>query len=137
MHPAPRTWLVALLAGATFAVAPAAHAGGHAVVANLHDNTASIVDIACRTTNSIPPCATIVATVPVGTQPYAVAAHPGGTLAYVTNSYDDTVSVIDVARAQVVATVPVGSLPYGVAVDAVTGNAYVTALAGHTVTVVD
>jgi YVTN family beta-propeller protein len=136
MFRAPRTCLAAILAGTALLVATPALAGGHAVVANILDGTATILDTSCRT-NADPPCATVLATVPVGTQPYGVAAHPDGTLAYVTNSHDDTVSVIAVGSGQVVATVPVGSLPYGVAVDGVTGNVYVSALAGHTLTVID
>jgi YVTN family beta-propeller protein len=130
-----RTWLVAILAGTGLLANTDALAAGHAVIPNLGDGTVSIIDTGCRPAQD-PDCATVVATLAVGTQPYGVAAHPAGALAYVTNSYDDTVSVIDLSSYTVVATVPVGSLPYGVAVDGVTGNAYVSALAGHTVTVV-
>ena len=125
--------LAVILAGTAFAApAPAASV---AVVANYRDHTASIVDTGCRPTFPAS-CTAVLATVPVGTHPYGVAVHPDGTFAYVTNSHDDTVSVIDVPARAVVATLPVGSLPYGVAVATASGTAYVAALAGHSVTVV-
>ena len=125
--------IAVLLSGALLSL-PAA-AASIAVVANYHDHTAAIVDTTCRPTWPAT-CTPVVATVAVGTHPYGVAVHPDGNFAYVTNSWDNTVSMIDVPRRLVVATIPVGSLPYGVAVDAATGSAYVSALAGHSVTVI-
>ena len=53
----------------------------------------------------------MVATIPVGCQPTGVVVTPDGTRAYVTNSLDNTVSVIDTATNTVVATLPVGLFP--------------------------
>ena len=55
----------------------------------------------------------VVATVPVGSGPVAVAIRPNGAFAYVTNQSSDDVSVIDTATNTVVATatVPVVSGP--------------------------
>lgn len=58
-------------------------------------------------------------------------------LAYIGNSADNTVSIIDTAGQLVVATPGVGALPYGVAVDKTTGTAYVTNQDGGTVSVID
>jgi YVTN family beta-propeller protein len=79
----------------------------------------------------------VLATVAVGNAPYAVAFRHDGARAYVTNSHDDSVSVIDVANRVVVATVPVGSLPYGVTVDRNSGRLYVSGLADHSITIID
>jgi YVTN family beta-propeller protein len=126
--------LAALLSGIVLAgPAPAATL---AVVANYHDDAAALVDTGCRPTFPNP-CNPLLAVLPVGSHPYAVAMHPDGSRAYVTNSWDDSVSVIDVPGRRVVATVPVGSLPYGVAVDGHSGRVYVAGLANHTVTVID
>ena len=46
-----------------------------------------------------------------------MAADPAAGTVYVTNNYDDTVSVINVATRTVTATIPVGTNPDGVAVD--------------------
>ncbi len=59
---------------------------------------------------------TVVATVPVGSQPHGVAITPDGAFAYVTNTSTDDVSVIATASNTVVATVPVGVTPSGVAI---------------------
>ena len=68
---------------------------------------------------------TVVATVPVGTNPIGVAITPDGKHAYVTNFTSNNVSVIDTATNTVVATVPVGNNPVGVAVTPDGKHAYV------------
>ena len=60
---------------------------------------------------------TVTATVGVGSNPRGVAVNPAGTLAYVTNYYGSSVSVINTATNRVTATVGVGSIPLGVAVN--------------------
>ena len=57
---------------------------------------------------------------------------------YVTSdSFRDTVSVIDEATNKVTHTIPVGSAPYGVAVDPAARTAYVTNYSSGTVSVID
>src|SRR5262249_49797404 len=109
-----RVVVLGLLALALWAL-PAA-AAPLAYVTNGADNTVSVLD---TTTN------TVVATVPVGTFPIAVAITPDGTHAYVAN-FDGTVSVIDTTTNTVVATVPVGTFPEGVAITPDGTHAYVT-----------
>jgi YVTN family beta-propeller protein len=57
----------------------------------------------------------VVATVPVGANPWGVAITPDGTFVYVANVYSNTVSAIATATNTVVATIPVGANPYWVA----------------------
>ena len=59
------------------------------------------------------------------------------TRAYVTNSQDNTVSVIDTATNTVVATVPVGVNPSGIAITPDGTRAYVTDQGSANVSVVD
>ena len=59
------------------------------------------------------------------------------TRAYVTNSHDNTVSVIDTATASVITTVPVGSSPDEVAVTPNGRFVYVANQLGNTVSVID
>ena len=92
--------------------------GTHAYVTNARDNTVSVIDTASNTT---------VATIPVGQFPEGVAITTEGfhpyedddrrhqPLAYVTNFFENTVSVIDTASNTVVTTIPVGGEPFGVA----------------------
>lgn len=47
---------------------------------------------------------------------HGVVVTPDGRSAFVTNTYGNTVSVIEVAGLKVVATVPVGQSPNGVSV---------------------
>lgn len=59
---------------------------------------------------------TVVATIPVGQRPQAIALAPDGKRAYVGNSASDTVSVIDLTERKAIATVNVGRAVRGVAV---------------------
>src|SRR5215813_2594087 len=65
-------------------------------------------------------------------QAASVAAAP---FAYVTNSFDNTVSVLDTATNTVVATVPVGPIPFGVAITPDGAHAYVANQGSDTVSV--
>ena len=78
--------------------ASAALAQTRGYVTNSDDDTVSVIDVATNT---------VVATVPVGSNPVAVAVTPDGAFAYVTNANDSTVLVIDSTTNTVVATVPV------------------------------
>jgi YVTN family beta-propeller protein len=61
--------------------------GIHTVyVANIRDDTVSVIDVSMRT---------VTATVPVGNNPYGVSVDPGIHTVYVANLNDDTVSVIE------------------------------------------
>jgi YVTN family beta-propeller protein len=89
-----------------------------------------------------------VATIPVGGFPDGVATTPDGTRAYVTNSFDSNVSVIDTASNTVMATIPVGLAPSTIAITPGTDSfeqdgrrhqplAYVPNGADNTVSVID
>jgi YVTN family beta-propeller protein len=82
---------------------------------------------------------TVTATIPVGAYPEGVAADPVAGTVYVTNTGDNTVSVIDAATSTVTATIPVGTNPEGVAADPAAGTVYVTTVnaGGAAVSVID
>jgi YVTN family beta-propeller protein len=71
-----------------------------AYVTNDRDNTVSVIDTASNK---------VVATIPVGQSPTAVAVTRDGAHAYVTNLTDGTVSVIDTDSNTVIATITVAS----------------------------
>ena len=72
--------------------------------------------------------ARIIATIPVGTSPIAVAVNPATNRIYVLNGVNPaTVSVIDGATNSVIATVPVAANADGIAVNPVTNKTYVAA----------
>ena len=98
-----------------------------AYISNALGNTVSVID----TTTQI-----VIATVPVGTEPYGVAVNPAGTRVYVANLLDNTVSVIDTTTQTVIATVPVGTSPAGVAVDPVGTLVYVANFNSNDVSVI-
>jgi len=62
---------------------------------NAGDSTVSVIDTATNT---------VVATIPVGLDPFGVAITPDGTRAYVTINGDNTVSVFDTTSNTVAAT---------------------------------
>ena len=75
----------------------------------------------------------------LGRNPAIVALSPDGSHAYVTNCWDETVSVINTETRTVVATVDIGVLydPIGVAVSSDGAWVYVTNAMSDTVTVID
>lgn len=76
---------------------------------------------------------TVVGTVTVGREPFAIAMSSSGGFAYVTNRADDSVSVIDTSTDTVVTEFQVGDTPEGVAAGA--GVLYVTNDAANSVSV--
>jgi uncharacterized repeat protein (TIGR01451 family) len=71
----------------------------------------------------VPPCTvavidtasnTVVTTVTVGHEPFAVGISPSGGFAYVTNRADDSVSIIDTTTDTVIDELPVGDTPEGI-----------------------
>lgn len=80
----------------------------YAIVTNMVDGTASIIDTATRS---------VIYTVPVSVEPYGVAVTSDGTEAFVANASSDNVSVVNIATGTVVATIEgVGRDPRGVAI---------------------
>jgi len=53
----------------------------------------------------------VIARVPVGRNPRSVVLSPDGARLYVANRLDDTISVVDTARAAITATIPLGGPP--------------------------
>jgi YVTN family beta-propeller protein len=113
--------LTALAAGSAFAQF-------RAYITSPESNNVSVIDTATTS---------VVATVPVGTYPTAVAVTGYGAAAYVVNSRSNSVSVIDTVLNQVVNTIAVDALPYRIAITPDGTKAYVTHLSGQTVTVID
>lgn len=66
---------------------------------------------------------TVESTIGTGSGPHGVVVAPDGDLAWVTNLYDDTVSVLDLASGRAVATVDVGGSPNGISFTPVTVRA--------------
>lgn len=108
--------------------AGAALAQTRAYVVNVSDGTVSVIDV---------PSNTLVATVPVGIAPRAVAVTPNGAFAYVANSSGALVSVINTATNTVVATVPVGFFSQGIAVTPNGAFVYVANVAVSTISVIN
>ena len=97
-------------------------------VTNAQDNTVSVID----TTT-----ASVIATVPVGSSPSAVAVTPNGRFAYVTNFFGNSVSVISAASNTVVATVPLGTSARGIAMNPNGSFAYVMGSTSANISVID
>jgi YVTN family beta-propeller protein len=97
-------------------------------VANIGDNSVSVIDGVASTVTS---------TIPVGSGPTAVAVDSTTNTVYVTNDGADSVSVIDGATSKVTSTILLGSAPQGVAVDAITNTIYVTKPFVNSVSVID
>ncbi len=123
-----RIILFAVVAGLLFFKVGAALAAPFAYITNESSGTVSVIDI---TTN------TVVATIPVGNNPFGVAVNPAGTRVYVTNGGSNNVSVLDTAANTLIATVAVGNIPQGVAVNPAGTRVYVANGSSNTVSVID
>jgi large repetitive protein len=91
---------------ATITVTPISNLVEYAYIANYNANTVSVVNTALNT---------IVATIPVGTNPHGVAVSPNNQWVYVTNRGSNNVSVIDAATNTVFTTIPVMPNPFKLA----------------------
>jgi gliding motility-associated-like protein len=92
------------------------------------NNTVSVVN---TITNSI------IATIPVGTNPVGVSVSADGSRVYITNSLSNTVSVINTATNAVIATVPAGINPFGISVSPDGSRVYVANSISNTVSVIN
>jgi YVTN family beta-propeller protein/autotransporter-associated beta strand protein len=100
----------------------------YAFVPNRGDRTVSVIDMHAER---------VLATVPVGAEPWGVAVTPDGRRAYVTNASSNSVSVLDVARRSVVTTIAVPHAPQGIAVAPDGRHVYVAATDADVLCVID
>lgn len=83
--------------------------GGPSVyVANVSSNTVSVINLATDDK--------VAATIKVGHEPRGIVISPDGSVAYVTNFRDNTLSVLSTATNTVTGTIAVGNGPLGVAI---------------------
>jgi YVTN family beta-propeller protein len=78
----------------------------YAYIANYNANTVSVINTTLNT---------VVATIPVGTNPHGVAVSPNNQFVYVANHGSNTVSVIDAATNTILTTIPVSPNPFKLA----------------------
>ena len=69
--------------------------------------------------------------------PYCVTTNADGSTVYVTNTHEDTVSVIDAKTQKVTATIRVGGTPEGIAYDNKHQRVYVASWMDNALTVID
>lgn len=79
----------------------------------------------------------VKASIPVGGHPAHVIADAQGNRAYVSNSEDDSLSVVDLAKGEVVATVGTGDYPHGLRMSPDGSAIYVADVQDGTVSVID
>jgi YVTN family beta-propeller protein len=120
--------LVSCFFGSAQSLAENVFTAENAYITNEGDNTVSVIDT--KTDK-------VIRTIPVGSEPYGVAASRDGRKVYVANSASNTVSVINTATNKVRATIPVGTGPFGVAVTPDGSKAYVSNLDANTVSVIN
>lgn len=79
----------------------------------------------------------VIATIPVGSEPWDIVVNPATHRIYVTNRGSGTVSVIDGATNTVIATIPVGWDPMYMAVNPNTNRVYVSGNGSSSLSVID
>jgi YVTN family beta-propeller protein len=93
----------------------------------VQDDTVSIIN---TETNSIE-------NMKVGYHPYCAAFSADEKTLYVTNTQDDSVTVLDIVNKKVITTINVGSTPEGVSIDHANNRAYVANWGSNNVSVID
>jgi YVTN family beta-propeller protein len=114
--------------------------GRHAYVTNFGDNTLSVIDLPTQfggvdLYSAVLPALKVNKVIPVGMNPRGLAVSRDSHHAFVVNTGQDTMSVIDTATGTVISTAFVGYSPDEVAV-APDDTAYITARGDGTVTVI-
>lgn len=104
------------------------------LVANPDNNSVTLFDV--KNGNAR------LAEIPVGKEPNGVALSPDGTKAYVANTVDGTVSVLNIGQSysgyySAAATIPVGTEPYAVALTPTGRKLYVANARSNSVSVID
>jgi YVTN family beta-propeller protein len=98
-------------------------------------NTTGTVSVINGTTN------TIVATIPVGKNPQAIAYNPANGLFYVANTLSDTLSIINGTSNSLIGSIAVGDFPgkspTGIAVNSINNTIYVTNMGSNTISVIN
>jgi YVTN family beta-propeller protein len=98
-------------------------------------NTTGTVTAINSTTN------TVVATIPVGKNPQAIAYNPANGLFYVANTLSGTLSIINGTSNSLIGSIAVGDFPgknpTGIAVNAINNTIYVTNMGSNTVSVIN
>jgi YVTN family beta-propeller protein len=97
---------------------------------NPDSNTLAVFDVTTDTPR-------MLGTVGVGREPNSVAVHPNNVKAYVANSLDGTVSVVDLNLLRVTRTITVGAEPMAVALSPGGTRAYVANSASNNLMVID
>ncbi|OFW13978.1 MAG: hypothetical protein A3H29_10910 [Acidobacteria bacterium RIFCSPLOWO2_02_FULL_67_21] len=121
--------------GSTFAI------GTTAVTCTASDSRGTVASDGFVVTveDTTPPVwtfASLMATVPTGSVPYAVAVNPVTKRIYVGNMSSNSVTVIDGVTGSVVTTIAVGAFPTVIAVNAVTNRIYTANYIGRSVSVI-
>jgi YVTN family beta-propeller protein len=110
--------------------------GRHAYVTNFADNTVSVINLPTQLGVDLNSLLKIAdSTIPVGLHPRGLAVARDSHHAFVVNTDDETMTVIDTATGAVIRTAFVGYAPDEVAVTP-NGTAYVTSRADGTVTII-
>lgn len=127
--------LLSLLFPGTLAPWPP-HAGGPPVISPRHP-TESLVSSLSSATAQTATSNPVIATIPVGNRPVALAYDSTNNTIYVGNAGSSNISVINGSRDVVTATIPVSGIPSGMAFDPLNGLVYVTNEGGDNVTVIN
>jgi YVTN family beta-propeller protein len=94
---------------------------------NVYENTISVINTTTWQQTKLK----------VGEHPYCAVASPDNKTLYVTNTQDDTVSIIDIATQNTLATIEVGMTPEGISYDATSKLVLVASWGENKVSVID
>ena len=100
---------------------------GRAYITNQTSKNVSVINLANNT---------VVATIPVGGDPYGAVVSPDGSRAYVTSS-NNVVSVINTSTNTIISTIPVGTSVVGICISPDGSNVYVANAGSANVSVIN
>jgi YVTN family beta-propeller protein len=105
---------IAVIDAKSFSISKRIKVGKHPFGLSLTGNTLYSVNVYDNTVSAINTQTFTQSIIKVGEHPYCAVASPDKKMLYVTNTQDDTVSVIDLATSKTITTIDVGMTPEGI-----------------------
>lgn len=107
--------------------------------ASLHYGFAYVACSVANTVQVISPTYEVIATIPVGCRPIAIAFNPANNIVYVANLVDNNVAAIDAETNTVIAAspLPAGSGPIGIGINPANGQVFICNSVSNTISVYD
>ena len=128
---------IAIVDTETFSISKRIASGKHPFGLSLSNDILYSVNVYDNTVSAINTLTWQTTTIKVGEHPYCAVAGADSKMLYVSNTQDDTVSVIDLETLATIATIDVGMTPEGISYDKANNKVLVASWGENKVSVID